>query len=218
MPGAAGGMQRLCRTAAESLAATGVGIGLIGKARAQVTLAASTAAVEQIEQLQFTLGEGPCFDAYATRRPVLVPDLRAVHETAWPAYGDAARDHGVRGVFAFPLQVGGACLGAMDVYRSMAGALSRECLGLALTFAEVATETILDAHAQPGSRDKVLPDAGDYRYQVFQAQGMVMVQLGVTLVEAMARIRAHAYAYDLQLDDVAEHIIAGKLILESDAP
>ena len=91
-------------------------------------------------------------------------------------------------------------------------------MGLALTFAEVATETILDAQTEPGSRDQVLHDAGDYRYQVFQAQGMVMVQLGVTLAEAMARIRAHAYAHDRQLSDVAEDIVAGKLVLESDAP
>ena len=218
MTGTVGGMQRLCRAAAGALSATGVGVGLIGEGGVQVTVAASTAPIERIEQLQFSLGEGPCLEAYSTRRPVLVPDLRAAGATPWPAYAHAARDHGVRGVFAFPLQVGGARLGAMDVYRDTAGALSRESLGLALTFAEVATETILDAQAEPGSRDQVLHDAGDYRYQVFQAQGMVMVQLGVTLAEAMARIRAHAYAHNRQLSDVAEDIIAGKLVLESDAP
>lgn len=216
--GAVGGMQRLCRAAADALSATGVGVGLIGEAGAQMTLAASTEPTERIEQLQFSLGEGPCLDAYRTRRPVLVPDLQAIDATPWPAYAHAAGDHGVRGVFAFPLQVGGARLGAMDVYRDTVGALSRESLVLALTFAEVATETILDAQAQPGSRDQVLHDAGDHRYQVFQAQGMVMVQLGVTLAEAMARIRAHAYAQDRPLSDVAEDIIAGKLELESDAP
>lgn len=217
-PGAVGGMQRLCRTAADALSATGVGVGLIGEGRAQVTMAASTASIERIEQLQFTLGEGPCFDAYATRRPVLVPDLRGADGTPWPAYARAAREHGVRGVFAFPLQVGGARLGAMDVYRDTAGALSPESLGLALTFAEVATETILDAQSRPDSRDQVLHDPGDDRYQVYQAQGMVTVQLGVTLTEAMARIRAHAYAQDQQLSEVAEEILAGRLVLESDAP
>ncbi len=64
----------------------------------------------------------------------------------------------------------------------------------------------------------MLHDAGDYRYQVFQAQGMVMVQLGVTLAEAMARIRAYAYAHDRRLSDVAVDIVAGRLVLESDAP
>ena len=216
--GAVGGMQRLCRAAAGALAASGVGVGLIGDNGVQMTLAASTAPIEQIEQLQFSLGEGPCLDAYSTRRPVLVPDLRAAGATPWPAYAQAAGDHGVRGVFAFPLQVGGARLGALDVYRDTAGALSRDSLALALTFAEVATETILDAQAQPSSHNQVLHDAGDYRYQVFQAQGMVMVQLGVTLAEAMARIRAHAYAQDRQLNEVAEDIITGKLVLESDAP
>lgn len=216
--GAVGGMQRLCRAAAGALSVSGVGVGLIADDGVQMMLAASTAPMERIEQLQFSLGEGPCLDAYSTRRPVLVPDLQEAGATPWPVYAQAAGDHGVRGVFAFPLQVGGARLGALDVYRDTAGSLSRESLALALTFAEVATETILDAQSEPGSRDQVLHDAGDYRYQVFQAQGMVMIQLGVTLADAMARIRAHAYAQDRQLSDVAEDIIAGKLVLESDAP
>ena len=38
---------------------------------------------------------------------------------------------------------------------------------------------------------------------LYQAQGMVMVQLGVDLAEAMARLRAHAYAVDRRLADVA---------------
>lgn len=217
LPGAVGGMQRLCRAATDALSATGVGVGLIGKAGAQMTLAASTAPVERIEQLQFSLGEGPCLDAYTTRRPVLVSDLLEMSGTPWPAYASAAGDHGVRGVFAFPLQVGAARLGAMDVYRDTAGALSPESLDLALTFAEVATESILDAQDRSGSPDQVLHDAGADHHQVFQAQGMVMIQLGVTLAEAMARIRAHAFSHDRQLSDVAEDIIEGKLVLESDA-
>lgn len=216
-PGPVGGLQRLCRAATHALTATGVGVGLIGEAGAQISVAASTPAIERIEQLQFSLGEGPCLDAFHSRRPVLVPDLRAVGASRWPAYAHAAAAHGVRGVFAFPLQMGAARLGAMEVYRDTAAALSRDTLELALTFAEVATESILDAQDRPGSREQMLNDAGDRHYQVFQAQGMIMVQLGVSLPEAMARIRAHAYAHDQQLGEVAEDIVAGKLALESDA-
>jgi hypothetical protein len=38
----------------------------------------------------------------------------------------------------------------------------------------------------------------------FQAQGMVMIQLGIPLVEAMARLRAHAFAQDRALAEVAD--------------
>jgi AmiR/NasT family two-component response regulator len=51
---------------------------------------------------------------------------------------------------------------------------------------------------------------------VYQAQGMVMIQLGVPLGEAMARLRAHAYAQDRTLGSVARDIVARTLTLEAD--
>ena len=45
-----------------------------------------------------------------------------------------------------------------------------------------------------------------------------MVQLGVSLAEAMARIRAHAYAGARRLSEVAVDIVAGRLVLEADEP
>ena len=86
----------------------------------------------------------------------------------------------------------------------------------ALLFAELATTSILDSHRPHTSPYGVL-GAVDNRYTVFQAQGMVRIQLGVTLTEAMVRIRAHAYASDRRLSDIADDIVAGKLVLEPDA-
>ena len=45
---------------------------------------------------------------------------------------------------------------------------------------------------------------------IYQAQGMTMVDLGVPLPEALARMRAHAYATDQDLADLATDIIAGR--------
>jgi GAF domain-containing protein len=216
-PAAVGRMQRLCRAAARALPATGVGISLIAETGTQVTVAASGETTEQIEELQFALGEGPCLDAYATRRPVLNSDLLAAGGR-WPGYVRAVQEHGVRAVFAFPLQVGAARMGAMDVYRDEAGGLSQEALAQAFTFAEVATSDLLDSQVEPGDADEILRDAVDNRYELFQAQGMAMVQLRVSLAEAMIRIRAHAYAQDQRLTDVASDIVAGRLVLEADEP
>jgi AmiR/NasT family two-component response regulator len=49
------------------------------------------------------------------------------------------------------------------------------------------------------------------RAELFQAQGMVMVQLGVSLADALARIRAHAYATNRPLREVAADIVARRL-------
>jgi hypothetical protein len=130
----------------------------------------------------------------------------------------AAHDHGVRAVFALPLQVGAARLGVMDIFRDEAGSLAIEALRRALTFAEVATATMLDGQRSPESLDNLLLGSVDNRYEVYQAQGMIMVQLGVPLADAMVRIRAYAYAHNRRLNDVAADIVTGKLVLEPDAP
>lgn len=216
--GIVGELQVLCRAAARSLMAAGVGISLIAEIDTQVTVAASDSSTEQIEGLQFALGEGPCLEAYATRRPVLVDDLRAPAGARWPGYVPSALEHGVLAVFAFPLQVGAARLGAMGVYRDAVGGLSDDTVAQSLTFAEVAMSALLDSLAAPGVPRVIAQGAADGRYQVFQAQGMVMAQLGVSLVEAMARMRAYSYAEGRLLGDVAQDILAGKLALEPDEP
>jgi AmiR/NasT family two-component response regulator len=63
-----------------------------------------------------------------------------------------------------------------------------------------------------------LEKAVERRGELYQAQGMVMVQLGVGLIEALVRIRAHSYAQDRNLNDVAADIIARKLRFDPERP
>lgn len=212
-PAVVGWLQRLCRAAARDLSARGVAITLMSAEPEPLTAAASSAESVLIEELQFTLGEGPCLEARRTRMPVLVPDL-AVIERTWPGYADAVYDLGVRAVFAFPMQSGAAIFGVLDVYRDSGGHLSRQELASALTFAEVAMTALVEAQQRPGQLEMVLDDAVDSRFEVYQAQGMVMVQLGVDLAVALVRLRAYAYAAGRSLGAVARDIVDGTLTLE----
>jgi len=170
--------------------------------------------------LQFVLGEGPCIDAFEGRRPVLVAELADGAVGRWPFYARAAYDGGVRAVFAFPLQVGAARLGVLDVFRARPGPLTAVELGRALTFAEVAVATVLDGQdaASPGAVASGLDVAMDGRAVLFQAQGMVMVQLGVSLAAALTRMRAFAYAEGRPLGEVAGEVVARRLVFERDRP
>jgi hypothetical protein len=216
LPLMSGWLQRLCRAAVRDLPAMGVGISVQSGNSGPVTLAASSEASVLVEELQFSLGEGPCIDAYESRCPVLVPDLSAQAATTWPGYASAAHDHGVRAVFAFPLQVGLARLGALDVYRDRPGSMSAETLRLASTFADAAMLALLETGS--GSPDVAdLVDQTEERFlQVYQAQGMVMVQLGVGAEDALARLRAYAFAHDRRLVEVACDVTARRLTMESD--
>jgi hypothetical protein len=218
--GVAGFLRRLCAAAVPALAASGAGLSVMADKEVRGLTTASDPAAERIEDLQFVLGEGPCIDAFATRRPVLVPDLADGPIGRWPGYTPAARDAGVRAVFAFPLQVGAGRLGVLDVFRARPGPLSADELRQALTFAEVAVTTLLDGQsaAPPGTAADGLDEAMDSRAELFQAQGMVMVQLGISITDALARIRAYAYAENRPLADVASDIVARRLHFDRDHP
>ena len=217
-PGLGGWLQRLCRTAARTLPASGVGVSLIsGHDDHAAVVAASGTDAEVIEQLQFTLGEGPCQDAYALGRPVLTADLAGAARARWPGYAPAAQEHGVEAVFAFPLTIGAARLGAMDVYRAHTGSLTAKAVVRALAFADAATEALLDAQEKAPDEDTLGLGGALSGYVLYQAQGMVHVQLGIDLSQAMARLRAYAYAHDRSLSEVAADVVARRLVLEEDS-
>jgi hypothetical protein len=216
--GVIGGLGRLCTAAAQALSASGAAVVVMAEDGLRGATVASDPAGEQIEELQFLLGEGPGTDAFVNRRPVLVPDLADEAVARWPIYTPAAGDLGVRAVFAFPLQVGAARLGVLEIFRVRPGQLSPVELRRALMFADVALTTLLDGqrNAPPGTAADGLAGAVEHGAELFQAQGMVMVQLGVNLAEALARMRAHAYAENRRLGEVAADIVARKIRFDPD--
>jgi hypothetical protein len=204
-------LQELCRTLTADLAVTGAAVNLMSTAGSEAVVAASDDHSRDVDELQFSTGEGPCHDAFAARRPVLTPDLAAVTHGRWPAYASAARDSGVVAVFAFPLHIGAVVFGVLDVYKDVSGSLSEEQVAAALTSAQLATEIILDGHlvSADGRLARDLSTALEQRAEIYQAQGMVVVDLDVDLAQAMARMRAHAFGNDIPLIDLARDIISG---------
>ena len=216
--GLTGWLARLCSAAVRALPASGAGVSVVDQHGVTGLAAANDAESEYLEELQFTLGEGPCVDALAARRPVLEPNIETGAMARWPMYAPAVLGRGVQAVFAFPLQVGAARLGVLDVYRRQPAGLGEGELALALTFADVAVSKLLDVQA--GLESGAQPDALDammsYRTELYQAQGMVMVDLGTTVAEAMVRMRAYAFANERRLSEVARDIVAGRLRLDTD--
>jgi hypothetical protein len=215
--GTVGLLRRVCGQAVPTLSASGAGVAVMTEDGDRGVGAASDPASERLEELQFTLGEGPCIDAYASRRPVLIPDLADGAMARWPAYAAAVQEKGVRAVFAFPLQVGAARLGVLDVFRDHAGALTADELRHAVLLADATVAALLDQQ-EDGTDAGVddLDEAIEDRAELFQAQGMVMVQLGISISEAMARMRAYAFAENRRLSEVARDVVARRLRLDRD--
>ena len=173
-----------------------------------------------IEELQYTLGEGPCVDAYQQDRPVLEPDLAAPSTPRWLAFTPPAVEAGARAIFGFPLQVGAVRLGALNLYRDRPGPLTDEQHADALVMADVAAQAVLvmQAQAPPGKLAAELEAGADFRFVVHQASGMVAVQLGVSVGEALLRLRAYAFGDDRLLTEVAEEVVARTLRFDDRSP
>jgi hypothetical protein len=216
--GVAGSLEHLCRGLTKHLSLRGAAVSLMSAEGSQGVAAASDHHIRAVDELQFTTGVGPCHDAFAGRRPVLTPDLGSGSGDRWPGYTSAAIDAGVHAVFSFPLHVGAAAFGVLDLYADRPGPLDNKQLAMALTFAQIATETLLDGHltSAEGDLEPSLEIAMDSRAEIHQAQGMLMVSLQVGPTEALARMRAYAFAHDQPLIELAKEIVAGRDHLEDD--
>jgi len=96
---------------------SGVGVAVMTRLPAQGIRYASNPTSQQIERLQIVLGEGPCVDAFKAGQPVLAADLgQRGWAQRWPVFTPEALATGARALFAFPLQIGGARVGVMDLH------------------------------------------------------------------------------------------------------
>jgi GAF domain-containing protein len=197
------------------LSITGAGISMVTTAGNRGVVCATDDVSARIEDLQFTLGEGPCVDAAHFGTPILIPDLNTPDDIAvdrWPAFIEGAGAAGVRAVFAFPLRIGAINVGVMDAYRSEPGPLRDGELRAALLAADAAALALLHTDTD---RDDLFSDDVDarstYQLQVHQATGIVQVQLGLPTEEAFLMLRARAFALGRPLVDVATDVVARRL-------
>lgn len=207
----------LCATCVDVLKVAGAGITVMGGDNSG-PLCVSNDRMGALEDLQFTTGEGPCRDAVLSRLPVQATHMDANASTNWPSFVDLAIESGIGAVFAYPLSSNGVTVGVLTLYQDAAGPLSVSQHQDSLAVAEVLTETVLSLQdaAPAGNLAPGLVGAVTYRAQVHQAAGMVSIQLKVTIGEALARIRAYAYAHDCTVEAVAVDIVNRRLRLSDD--
>ena len=193
----------------------GAGVMLMSGDIPQGSLCTTDDVSQLIEELQYTLGEGPCVDAYLQDRVVAEPDLAGPVARRWPAFTPPAVQAGVRAVFGFPLRTGTVRLGALNLYRDVPGPLTGGQHADALVVADVAARWVLEAQAgaPPDTVAGELEAGADFHFAVHNAAGIVSVQEDISVTEALIRLRAHAFSNDRLLAAVAEDVIARRLRL-----
>lgn len=221
---------RLCRACLEVLGADGGSITLLPASAGRLTVCTSDDTSAGLEDLQEVLGEGPTRLAHTEGRAVVASiddrggaDHRArgsgdAHtgddgEDAFPMFVELAAEVAAPvTVYAFPMRPGGNAIGVLTCY-SASGELAiglEDCgrLADAVGASLLGDRESLSA-AAPGWRE---------RAKIHQATGMVIAQLGVPADDALALLRAHAYADGVTLEVVAERVIGRQLSFATQAP
>jgi hypothetical protein len=210
---------RLCTACVEVLEVTGAGITIMGGGQAG-PICVSDPSVAALEDLQYTIGQGPCRDAFRTGQSVHAPRLDSGALARWPSFVELAQTSGIGAVFAYPLISSGAKVGVLTLYQKSEGELSDAQHADSLALAEVLTETVLSLQddAPAGTLAPGLDGSVQYRAEIYQASGMIAKQLSIPVADALLRIKAHAFANDQTVAATAADIVARRLRLANDAP
>ncbi|WP_399886751.1 GAF and ANTAR domain-containing protein [Streptomyces sp. BBFR51] len=196
---------RLCVMAMGLLAVAGASASLRVEG-VPVRLCASGDRASYLAEIQATLGAGPCVSAAESGVPVLAGDLTCGADAGrWPVFAQQATAVGVRAVYALPLGGDAGCVGTFDLYRDTPGALTDPQLRTARLMAGAMTGAVM---ALPRGQEAWLDElAGDHD-EVHRAVGMIMAQLRVGADEALARLRADAFARGRTVHDAALEVLA----------
>jgi hypothetical protein len=206
----------LCLACTDVVGVRGAALLLISGKRVLGCVGVSDLVTEAVEQVEYTLGDGPCMAAYRTKFPVFDEDLGDDEDGRWPEFRRGAVAVGIRAAFGFPLLIDQVCIGAMNLYHDRPGALSDRQVSDAQTVAAIASRTLLtwQADAPPGKVAWQLEQVPNHRMEVYQSAGRVSVQAAIPVNDALVLLRAYAFSEDRTITEVAHDVAVGVLCFD----
>jgi len=194
---------------------SGAAVSVLSVQMGQATVASTDATATRLDELQFDLGEGPCWQALESRAPVVEANLRTARETIWPHFLDALRSdrlgRDVGAMYAFPLMIGTLEIGAVDLWSANPGELNPRAISDATSLADLTAWQVLRRVIGSIPQLTTETDSISSRREIHQATGMVLVQLGISADDAALLLRAHAFATGRSLSAVASDVVGRRL-------
>ncbi|CAA0128323.1 Uncharacterised protein [Mycolicibacterium vanbaalenii] len=221
------GIGAICDTAARLTGADGAALAVLTPTRGVRELAYATDALaQQLDEVQFTVGEGPCLDAYHEDRPLLCAELDDKTLDRWPAFSSELVGLEVAALFAFPVPGQHRPMGVLELYRRTAGALgdgAHRSAQLCAAALQRTLESNWAQHLRHSTTEEAAIEAAAVsgssaansdpftRQHVYVAAGMMAVQLEITTSAALDRLRAYAFSHHVSVTAVAADVVARRL-------
>jgi hypothetical protein len=211
-------LERLCSLAITHIPCDGAAVVITAEGVPAGVLASVGDCARALTEAEFDLGEGPAFESAKTDRPVLIDRWNAGSIAAWPLAGARISNAGIGAISTFPLRLGAIRLGVVHVVRLQPGPLSDDSFANARVIADLMTDAVLflQAGLVNADFDDLLSATGRDRLRVHQATGMVAEMLDCSMPDALARMRARAFADGTPLFDLATRVIDRELVFTHD--
>ncbi|PZE86164.1 GAF and ANTAR domain-containing protein [Curtobacterium sp. MCBD17_032] len=201
-------LQMLVGKAAELFDVTAAGIMLATRTDELELVASTSERSNLVGVMQLDAGEGPCVEAYRTRRVVTVGSSAELRRR-WPTFAAASERFGYASVHAIPLRLRDETLGSMNLYRERPGALGDDDIVAAQALTDVATISILQQRGLERAtiaRDQ-LQRALDSRVVIEQAKGFLAQTHEVDMDQAFGLLRSYARSHQVPLAETARQVV-----------
>jgi transcriptional regulator with GAF, ATPase, and Fis domain len=200
--------RRLCQALAEISDMDGASMSIGDAVAIRSVLHATDELAARIEEVQDAVCEGPSLAAYHLGTPVHA-DAAALDQR-WPMFAQMVAPAPLARVLAVPVRPTGDVIGVLTLY-------GREPDPAALALDELQFLANAIGSAVVGAIQRVEEQAlWSDRDLVSQATGMVIAQLGLDPADALAVMRAHAFAHSTTLADISTRLTERRLDFSRD--
>lgn len=193
--------EHVVSTAREVLGADHASITMFHGSHRLETIAPNDAVAGQLDQLQYELREGPCYDASWHGETLIVSDL--LNDSRWPQWAPKAAANGIGGMMSVELATTERRVGVLNLYFSLPRNFSPDDIGFAHIFGRHASLAVADETMRAQLRVAL-----DSRKLIGQAQGILMERHGLNEIQAFEVLKRYSMSSNVKLRLVAEYIVA----------
>ncbi|MDQ1636593.1 MAG: hypothetical protein QOJ32_3402 [Frankiaceae bacterium] len=200
-------LRRIAEFAARAIpAADGAGLTLLGDGQRR-TVVATDDLVHAVDDVQYSLEEGPCLRAMELGATVVSGSLSG--DPTYPRFGPRVGRMGVHSSLSLPLLLEDEVIGALNVYARAKDAFGDEAARLGELFARPAAVSVRNAQMLADLQRTVeqLRTALASRAGIDQAVGLLMSRSGLTAAEAFQRLREMSQRSHVRVGVIAQQLL-----------
>ena len=207
-------LTQLVHKAVETLAPCDAASITLSDARGRFhTPAASDRIAETCDQLQYSLGEGPCVTAAAATGPdaCYLPDTR--HDARFPRWGPRVAEHGIRSVLSVRMAEERGRHAALNFYSRTVDGFTSDAIDIGLVFTTLATNALQASTLITG-----LSTAMRSRHMIGVAQGILMARYDIPLERAFEVLKRYSNDTNIAVRELARQVVELGRLPEHNAP